>query len=272
MTARCCDPRCTDGPPEHDEPRPRWAVDGERLCVRCGTLLERRLSELPACRDALRANLAKTGGGSNVGNKPTKGSPPIPLNIAAHDHLTLMQATVTLWALMVREERNLRGPDRNDLRVLCGWLSSQLPWLLTHPAVGDLADEVRNLVRIAEALAQTREQWHPLDPPCPGCGEHAVGRWDGADHIDCKACERVWQEKEYPSFVRLALDNSGGRVTAKEAISLLEVKPELFRQMVSRGKVHKLGTLDGIAQYRASDVHTLVTRRKADAVVDDDAA
>ena len=260
MTARCADPRCSDGPPEHNKPRPRWAVDGERLCVRCATLLERRLSELPACRDALRANLAKTGGGSNVGNKPTKGSPPIPLNIDAHDHLTLMQATVTSWVRLVCEDRGLRGPDRNDLRVLCGWLGSQLPWLLTHPLVGYLADEVRDLVRIAEALAQTQPRWHPLDPPCPGCSEHALGRWDGADHIDCRNCERRWHEREYPSFVRLALDNSGGRVTAREGAAMLGVTYGTFRNMVADKDVQltKLGTLDGLAQYRASDVDALV--------------
>ena len=260
--ARCADPICLDGPPEGDEPRPRWALAGSALCRRCGDLLEQRLVELGPRRDALRAVLGGLQGAVSAGNKPTKGTPPVPLNIAAHDHLTLMQATVVSWVRLVCEERDLRGPDRNDLAVLTTWLLSQLSWLLEHPAVGDLADEMRDLSSTADALAQTREQWHRLEPRCPDCHAFELGRWDGGDHVGCRSCGREWHEREYPLFVRLALDNSGGRLTAKEAVAILGVTYGAFRMMVNRGHVHKLGTLDGIAWYRAADVDALMAARE----------
>jgi len=261
--ARCFDPQCTDGPPEGDEPRPRWTDDGDLLCRRCATLLEQRLAELPARRDALRAVLGGLQGAVSAGNKPTKGTPPVPLNIAAHDHLTLMQATVVSWVLMVAEERDLRGPDRNDLTVLTGWLLHQLPWLLAHPAVGDLADEVRDLSRVADGLAQTREQWHRLEPACPDCDAYELGRWDGGDVVGCRSCGCQWDDAEYADIVTAAL--RVGCVTAQEAALILGVTYGTFRNMVADPDVRlrKVGTLDGKAQYAAAEVAALVQAKEA---------
>ena len=262
MTARCSDPRCTDGPPEHDEPRPRWAVDGERLCLRCGVLLERRLSELPACRDALAAVLGGTQGARNGGNSPTKGMPPIPLNIDAHDHLVLMHDVAVAWVQMVLNERNLRGPDRNDLRVLCGWLTSQLPWLLQHEAVGDLADEVRDLVRTAEALAQTREQWHRKHVPCPRCKAEELGTWDGEDSILCRACSVTYSQDDYLAEVARYAKDTNKLLDRAAAALLLGVTRGHLRVMISRREVTPTGTIEGRPYFAVADLEEVMTRRR----------
>lgn len=251
---RCADPACTDGPEAPDgSPMPRWAKDG-LLCRRCGTLLEQRLAEVPARREALRAELGGLRSSSRGENRPTKGSPPIPLNIPVHDHLEKIHATLVSWVLLVAEERALRGPDRDDDAILSAWLLSQFDWLLQHEAVGDFADEMRDLSRHADGLTQTREQWHRLEPLCPDCGARELGRWDGGDYVGCRSCGQRWAEEQYPMFVRLALDDSGGCVTAAEAVDRAQVAPATFRQWVSRGRVRKLGTVDGLARYSTADL------------------
>lgn len=253
MTARCLDPKCDDGPTEGD-PMPRFADDGSNLCRRCGTLLQQRLAELPARRDALRATLGGLRASVKGENRPTKGTPPVPLNLAAHDHLTEMHATVVSWVRLVTEERSLRGPDRDDLNVLSSWLLSQLDWLLDHPAAGDLAEEIRDLSRVADALARTREQWHRLPVKCPRCDAQEIGRWDGADHVACTSCGETWHEDDYARLVLILATDQGTSVTAAEGAKRAGIKPELFRQWVSRGKVRKLGTVDGVARYSTSDL------------------
>lgn len=251
---RCYDPACNDGPTEA-EPMPRWADSPSLLCKRCGSLLEQRLAELPARTDALRAVLGGLTASQRGENRPTKGTPPVPLNLAAHDHLEAVNAVLVSWVQMVAEERGLRGPDRNGTAVLTGWLLSQLPWLLEHGAVGDLAQEVRDLTHIADGITRANPLRHRLPAPCPllGCGGEMY-REDGADHVACAHCGSVWTEDQYPWMVRLALDSSGGSITAKEAAERLGCTVGHVRNLVTAGEVRKLGTVDGIARYSTKDI------------------
>lgn len=257
MTAdlpRCVVTDCLDGPPEGDEPRPRFARTG-LCCPRCYQRLERVLAELPATAQSLRDILGSTGQGSGDKIKRTKGSPPLPLNVSAHDHLEHLTGVVLSWTMLVAEERGLRGPDRPDRYA--GWLLSQLDWIAGQPWVDDLDDEVRDAVRVAEALARTRPGWHVLPVPCPGCAGMTLGRWDGDDHVGCPCGER-WPEGDYPRLVMVLADDLS--VTADEGARLAEVEPATFRQWVARGKVQRVGTLDGTARYRTSDVEAMRDR------------
>lgn len=252
----CLDPECKDGP----DSGPRLTRNTETLCRRCGGLLEQRLAELKARHDDVaRLMLTPLPSRTSGGNRPTKGSPPVELNLTAHDWIVDATAKLISWTRMVCEERGLRGPDRDDLGVLSGWLLSQLLWLLEHPAAGDLADELRDLSRTADSLSRVHPRRYRLDAPCPllGCGERQLTREDGAGQVWCDACGGIWQEDSYPWMVRVALVSNAGCLTAAEAADRLGVKPELFRQWVSRGKVRKLGTVDGTARYSTADVDEL---------------
>lgn len=258
--ARCLDPICLDGPTE-DEPAPRFADDGSNLCRRCGQHLERRIAEMPSQATALRAVLGGLSSSQRGENRPTKGTPPVPLNIGAHDHLTAMHAVLVSWVLLVTEERSLRGPDRGDVPGLSAWLMAQVPWLLGHPAVGDLADEVRDLTRIAEGMTQAKEQWHNLGAPCPDCSAQEMGRWDGDSQVHCRSCGRSWDEDEYPRMVHVVACDTRHSITAAEAVDIAGIKPDLFRQWVRRHGIRKLGTAYGVTRYSADDLDAVLRRR-----------
>lgn len=248
---RCIGKTCDDGPAENGEARPRWAKTG-LLCTRCAGKLEQRLAELPAKQDQLRSVLGglKSKGGS--GNRPTKGEPPVPLNIAAHDHLELLHATVVSWTQLVAEERSLRGPDRSEVEVLSRWLLSQHSWLVEQLWVDDLAEEMRELAQVADSLAAINVRWNRLPVPCPDCNAHELGRWDGASEVQCGACDLSWHEDDYPRMLKVLTWEKS--VTAAEAAEKAGVEPATFRQWVSRGKVKRVGTVDGQARYSAEDV------------------
>lgn len=253
---RCLDPRCTDGPDDGS----RLTRNTETLCRRCGGMVEMRLAELKSRHDQVaRLMLTPLPSRSSGGNRPTKGSPPVELNLSAHDWIVEATATLVSWVRMVCEERNLRGPDRSDVGVLSGWLLSQLPWLLEHPAAGDLADELRDLSRVADSLSRVNPRRYRLDAPCPllGCGERQMTREDGAGQVWCDACGGIWHEDEYAWMVRVALVSNAGCLTAAEAVDRLGVTVGTLRQWVSRGKVRKLGTVDGTARYSTADVEQL---------------
>lgn len=266
--SRCLDPKCSDGPPldctcdpdavpHHHAPGPRLTDDGDRLCRRCADLLEKRIAELPARQRELRDNLGGLHSHERGENRPTKGTPPVPLNIAAHDHLTDMHAKVVSWVRMVAEERDLRGPDRDALTYLCPWLLSQLPYLLQHGAVGDLADEMRDLTRTADGLTRAQPQRHHLPAPCPDCEATELYRLDGADHVLCQSCGLTWHERDYDRLVLVLASDTRTSVTAKEAAVRAGVPASTFRRWVGEKKVRRLGTVDGIARYSTADLDAL---------------
>lgn len=254
---RCVAGGCDDGPELDGNLGPRIARTG-LLCQRHYDRLERTLAEWTATVSALRSILGSTGQGGGDKIRRTKGSPPLPLNVNAHDHLEHMTALLDSWVRLVAEERGLRGPDNSDR--CSGWLLGQLPWVAAQPWVDDLDDEVRDATRIAEALARTRPGWHTLPVPCPGCQGMTLGRWDGDDHVGCPCGER-WPEEDYPRLVAVLADDLS--MTAQEAAAAAQVEPATFRQWVTRGHVRKVGSLGGAARYRAEDVEAMKARGKA---------
>lgn len=258
---RCVGKACSDGPLLDDAPGPRWAVTGTMLCRRCTHTLEQHLTELPARRDRLHAILAGGGGRGTM----RRGTPelPVPLNLSAHDHISHLIAVAISWTQLVREERNLHGPDSDDPSALAPWLLSQLDWIIQQPWVDDMAEELRDASAVADGLTGHRPLRNRLEPPCPHCKARELGRWDGAAQVDCASCGSVWDEKFYPALVRLVLDDSRGCMTAAEAAEQLGVTAGALRQLVSRGKVRKLGTVDGMARYSASDVEGIKTSRES---------
>jgi hypothetical protein len=256
---RCIDKHCADGPPENGQPRPRWAQTG-LLCRRCADRLERHLAELPAQAQQLRAVLSGPPRGGRGENRPTKGNPPVPLNLAAHDHLQHLTDTLASWAQLVIDERSLRGPDTPTIESLSRWLLAQIDWLITQPWVDDLADEMRDLTRVADGLTHARPGWHRLPVPCPGCDSLSLGRWDGDDHINCSTCGERWAEQDYPRFVRVVAGDV--TVTAPEAAARAGVEPSTFRGWAAAGALLPIGKIDGVSRYAVEDVDRVAAAKR----------
>lgn len=260
---RCTGKACTDGPLLDDQPAPRLAEHGTMLCRRCTGHLEQHLAETGARVDQLRTAL--TGATGHGGSRRGTPEPPVPLNLAAHDHLGHLAAVLASWASLVREERGLRGPDGDDPKRLATWLQGQLDWLVEQPWVDDLAEELREVADKADAITGRRRLRHRLEPACPRCGARELGRDDGSERVDCASCGSSWDEKHYPALVRLALDDSQGCLTAEQAAERLETTVGAFRQRVHLGQVRKLGTVDGQARYSAADVEALISDERESA-------
>lgn len=251
---RCADPACLDGPDQGA----RWATHG-LLCTRCHDQLERRLAEMPAQEVELwKILLHGASAALDAGNARTKGSPPAPVRgfEITHDHLQHMRAVIASWVMLVREERGLRGPDRSDIAVLAPWLLGQLDWIAQQEWVREFADEIRDAARTADGITRSTPKWNRLPVACPvlDCGAHELGRMDGADHVDCRACGTVWPEAEYARFVLVAASDTRHSVTAVEGARRARVNGATFRQWVTRKKVRRLGTVDGLARYSTEDV------------------
>jgi len=249
---RCVDKTCLDGPPLDDQPAPRIAGIG-LLCHRCAFRLERHIAELPARFDELGAVLGG-GKGSRTEGKRTKGSPPVPLNLAAHDHRQHIAGVLASWVLLVAEERGLRGPDTQTVPALSTWLVQHHAWLVGQPWVDDLSEEVAELTRTAEGITRRLPGWNRLPAPCPGCGAFEMGRKDGDAHVECRSCGLRYGEAEYARLVHVLAHDDDETVTAREGARLCGVKPETFRQWVTRGWVRRLGEVDGLARYSRADV------------------
>lgn len=232
----------------------RYAAPGTMLCGDCTRRLERQLAETPATLTLLHA--LHDGRQTPRRSDRPAGTTPSPLNDEVHDLLQHIPAVLASWTQQVCEDRGLRGPDTHDRCP--AWLLGQLDWLIQQPWVDDMADEINDFAHAAERLVRVRPHRYRLEPPCPSCAARELGRWDGTEQVDCDACGRAWPEQDYPWMVRLALDDTRGCLTAQEAAQRLGKSVAMVRWLVTRGRIRKLGTIDGLARYSAGDVAQLV--------------
>lgn len=231
MTLRCVDPACLDGPPLDGDPAPRIAATG-LLCQRCADLLERRLAELPALDADLAAALTPTRGGRPEGGR-TKGSPPVPINVAAHDHRQRLAGVLMSWVQLVAEERSLRGPDRTAVDRLAPWLVAQADWIVDQPWVDDLCAEVADLVRAGEGIVQRWRRPSRAGANCFDCDGPLIRRVvDGLeeDTLTCYGCGRRYDDAQY----LLALRSAARDAARAEIDGELWATPELLAHDLGR--------------------------------------
>jgi hypothetical protein len=106
---------------------------------------------------------------------------------------TILDTWVRDWAGHRRE--HLPEPT---VAILAGWLRDRTEWACDqHPAVDEYADELRGLVRTLRIITGTARLVVRLPTPCPDCDLLSLIRQDGADHVECTQCRRLWTEDEY---------------------------------------------------------------------------
>ncbi len=166
----CASPRCRR---DHDDPHPRTrrTGTGSRLCGPCRERLSDQLAELPGLHAESENEL---GGPGRAWMSPrVSGSRELRLPIDPHTASVRDRALCTLvsWAGLVVEERALATPPARTVPALAAFLRSQLAWLAAHPAAGEAADEIMQLVGTMRRVIDP----DPVEPtpvgdcPEPGC-------------------------------------------------------------------------------------------------------
>lgn len=143
-----------------------------------------REAPLPLAVDALDLTLPARAGtvhdphGDQVGHQPVA---------------TILDTWVRDWAGMRGE-----GLPEPTVPTLTRWLAHRTEWACnSHIAVDEYADEMRALVRTLRIVTGTARYVDRLPAPCPDCDLLSLIRQDGADHVECTECRRLWTEDEY---------------------------------------------------------------------------
>lgn len=157
----CTSPHCTV--------QPRTAAPGLNLCRPCRDQLADVLAVLADHYDecALELRLGRKRTGERVrGGMPTS----IRLSDATLEARADIVAIVSSWTAMTVHERDLPAPTRRDVHAMTALLRHNLDWLAGHPAAGDLADEMTDLLeRARDVINQDRAPLVDLGP-CPQAG------------------------------------------------------------------------------------------------------
>jgi hypothetical protein len=121
----------------------RRAPPGLALCGTCRGRLAARLAGLPELYTELEGTLAHTR--NDAERVRGRGQPGIPLNLRAVDARTKIHGTLAAWADLVVHGRNTTPPART-VPALAGFLGRHVDWLAAHPAAGDAAAEIGDLM------------------------------------------------------------------------------------------------------------------------------
>ncbi|RJQ81248.1 hypothetical protein D5S17_05775 [Pseudonocardiaceae bacterium YIM PH 21723] len=157
----CTSPRCSV--------QARATVSVRNLCQPCTNQVADVLTEIAdhyeECAHELRLGHRRTGervrGGMITG---------IRLSDATVDVRADILTIVSSWTAMVVHERGLPTPKR-DVHAMTGLLRRNLDWLAEHPAAGDFADEMADLLASAHAVINSDRapRLHLGFCPQPGC-------------------------------------------------------------------------------------------------------
>lgn len=220
--------------------RPEHQAEIGLLCQPGYARLEQHLAELPALTTWLQANIggASTSALDLTGTR-AGGDSPLPIRADVLDHILLIRATLVSWAILIAEERQLRGPAGSMPSVTATFLLAHLPWAAEQAWVDDLAQEAADLHRDAHHLCPSRPRIYHLPIPCPeqDCG-FTLTRKDGDDYVQCQTCGRLWTEAEYGRLMWTKAElerNRCGWLTPEDAGLKVGVDPRTVRNWARRG-------------------------------------
>lgn len=204
------------------------AYSSRPICDGCASALADALAAFPSLLRALEDELPR--GYQSIGDAPVSGGDPepgLPIRLEVDEAIRDLAAVLQRWAdrvwailpgvpahvvRAVRFQREGRQP--RDMVTLSVWiLTNRISVLLALAAAGDElvpafepdaeprrldgGDGALELLhvhhRALRITGQTR-RWNKLDEPCRACGVAAVGHWDGADPVKCRACRTEWED------------------------------------------------------------------------------
>ncbi|WP_235485517.1 hypothetical protein [Streptomyces roseoverticillatus] len=119
------------------------------LCTACRARLGLELMRLPDLYEECALALGASGPRrEKVSGGPLPG---MPFNATAADVRTALMGVLSTWAALVVQERGAPAP-RRDTAALSRFLLQHVGWLATHPAAGELSEEIARVVRRARRV------------------------------------------------------------------------------------------------------------------------
>jgi hypothetical protein len=92
-----------------------------------------------------------------------------------------------------------------DVAAWCHWLTAYLPYAVTLRCIGDMHQQLSDLVRRIRDLTHAAPHRHRKDVPCPKCGAFDLTEVDGQWGINCEACGEHLEPEAYAAHSRALL-------------------------------------------------------------------
>lgn len=264
-------PCVVDGRPVHD---------AGNLCAACWADLEHDLTELAeSLLYDLGITLAGLGksGGSPIGIVVRSAERGVGFDERAGDLLRQLHNTLGGWVRVLAED-NALPIDMQDRPVqLASWLYCHQRQVRGHEAVGELWQEIRDLVAQVRQVVDRRPDRQYLGV-CSELlttdvvlGDDGIDRCDadlyaidGWPTIDCRQCGARHHVEHRRATLLDAVDDQLGTAAeiarALAAYGDIDLKVERLRQWYSRGKIAQYAPRDGDRwpRYRVGDVRELL--------------
>ncbi|UVT24959.1 hypothetical protein NXT08_22420 [Rhodococcus pyridinivorans] len=154
--------------------------------------------------------------GPTSGRPAASPTPPVPVNVHTDALMGEIADTAHRCAVVIAERLGLADPHErhvghnldlieNNIAILLdvpehdamGWLRGGEQWAAIRQDGVSLALGLVDLHRRASATLGVSRGRDRMPLPCPRCEESQLGRWHGAELIDCLACGAAWTEFDY---------------------------------------------------------------------------
>jgi hypothetical protein len=250
----------------------RQAVEGQRLCAACRSLLAEAMRELPRLYAECGAVLG-SGAASGLREKITGGpAPGLVLNDFAAEARMQILTTLASWSGLVTDQRRVPAPAR-QVAVLADFLLANLTWLLSHPVVADASAEMARTVTMARRAAYPDSVKRIVVgscvlPDCDGVLTATVraSRAGAGTRVRCGVDpEHTWDGSQWTRLRREMRQSAPAEerwLAAADIARLWSTPTGTVYRLASEQSWRRI-TRDGRTYYAENDVHGSFSRRKA---------
>ncbi|MFI0481016.1 hypothetical protein [Actinomadura sp. 9N215] len=150
-----------------------------------------------------------------IRNGPRKSAVNDLLSPAATETRAAIRTVLASWASLVADERRLNPPAR-DIGALARFLSRHAEWIASHPAAGEMVDEIGDLTRSARKVAYPNGAGRVRVGDCPTCNGELVVLMRNRDdplpsEIVCTtAPDHSWPATRWATLARKMQQSQGG--------------------------------------------------------------
>lgn len=242
-------------------------ADGYFLCQGCAGEVDSHLASVENLVAELDITVSRLARFSNPVPVTTSGPAPLPFDPTAADALAVLHNTLATWA---RDLAERLGHDLGDVTddTVAGWLRARQHSIRTHPAAGELADEIAHAVDNGWR-AVDRAPGRVYIGPCgaEGCTLDLYGRADPErpgsldprqSLVRCQ-CGAQWNAAQRREWLFDRLHDS--LATAKEIASAVgmvgdrPVNEKTIRTWHHNGRLEERGrNAQGVPLHRIGDV------------------